>query len=126
MTYRTRDYLDVLNKARGSNTPPETLRKLSTDFTWTIRYEVAINPTTPVDILDQLAEDYECQVVCGVASNPSTPVKILVKMAIGCQARHLHEVLIRNPNTPEAVKLWVKNGGSFAGMTLVEFMDKVG
>jgi len=115
--------------AWNPNTSVETLIKLATSKDWNVRKGVVYNINTPVNILIERADDIDIDVRVGVAWNINTPVTALIKLVDDVDVAPLDDLLVRNgvlknPNCPEAVKIWFRMGG-FAGMTLAEFVEKV-
>jgi hypothetical protein len=86
------------DEAKDPHTPAEVLTKLATNTGWNIRRCVSQNPNTPAQALIILAED-DCE-----------DIRFWVN---------------KHPNCPAAVRLWFKMEG-FAGLTLAEFVEKVG
>jgi len=139
-----------LRQAENTKTPIETLIELSKNKHWHIRSVVAQNPNTPAETINELAEDKDWEVRASavrnpkisinallkfskqedeglhyyIAANPSTTAEVLINLAQHKNSDTLYWIA-RNPNCPEAMRLWIDNGG-FAGLSLTEFLEKVG
>ena len=140
---------NMLNQVRDPETSPEVLAELSKSDNDDIRYWIPWNANTPTDILLEYADCNDENIIYGltccqtarpavlaklvnhanetvkywVAGNTHTPAESLIKLA-ECGPNYIKNVVAKNPNTPEIVKLWLNNGG-YAGLTLVEFIDSV-
>jgi len=93
-----------------------------------VRWSVASNPSTPIEVLDGFADETSVIVLSRLVQNPSITADILIKLA----QKHNYQVrqfAAKHPNCPAVVKLWLESGDlllGYAGMSLAEFIEKVG
>jgi hypothetical protein len=107
--------------ARHPNADQETLQYLANDADYDVQYEVVMNPKASAHTLDWIAKHTnDWSIREKLAMNRRTPIPALIHMA-KLKDSILIDMLINNPNTPELVKLWLKNP-DFAGLTLDEFL----
>jgi hypothetical protein len=90
-----------------------------TNEEWFKRVTIARDSTIPEEITS-LADSDDFLILGILAKNVNTPAEVLTKLAEDGHDNIRYRVL-QNPNTPEAVKLWLKMGG-YAGLTLAEFI----
>jgi sulfur relay (sulfurtransferase) DsrC/TusE family protein len=114
--------------AKNPSTPADTLVDLSNDTDWEVRVTTLTNPNIPVHILNTHAEEVNEGQYYYIATNIAAPVSVLIKL-IENSDEFINDESIKfwvtqNPNCPEAVKIWVNNGG-FADLPLAEFLEKV-
>lgn len=112
---------------------PDVLSELADSPLPGIRYRVAGNPHTPRHIMAKLAQDPDSNVRWRLAYNYWTPPDILTAVADSCMSlpdlcmsseKPIRRRLIDNPNTPEPVKIWLRNDG-YAGLPLREFLEQL-
>jgi hypothetical protein len=90
---------------------------------WWERCDKANDPNTTPEELDALADDYDMGIRRRVARNKNVLAKTLIRLVAENNAP-LHSTILANPSTPEAIRVWLNNGG-FAGMTLAEFIGTI-
>jgi hypothetical protein len=122
------DLNELLGAAGDPNTSPDILAILARHEDPWVRWSVASNPSTPVEVLDGFTDETSVIALSRLAQNPSITADTLIKLAQKDNYT-VRQYAAKHPNCPAAVKLWLESGDyhlGYAGMTLAEFMGKVG